>query len=91
LINKPVKGRKRVIIAIVEGTEAGRDDPAIDKLPKEQLDVVEEVTLDMLDSMRKIIRLYFLKDSFEAYQPLPCSTLLLMLYYKCVSHIIGMP
>lgn len=56
LTNKDAKGRKGAIIAIIEGTKAEKVMEVLDKLPDSLLDAVQEVTLDMSDSMRKIIR-----------------------------------
>lgn len=63
LINKAAKGRKGAIIAIVEGARAEDVMEVLDKLPEESLEAVEEVTLDMSESMRKIVRHCFPKAS----------------------------
>lgn len=63
LTNKAAKGRKGTVIAIVKGTKAEEVMEVLDRLPDTLLEAVEEVTLDMSDSMRKIIRHCFPKAS----------------------------
>ena len=63
LTNKAAKGRKGSIIAIVEGTGSEEVIRVLDRLPESRLDAVQEVTLDMSESMRKIIRHCFPKAS----------------------------
>ena len=53
LTNKATKGRKGSIIAIVEGADSEEVIKVLDRLPESKLDAVEEVTLDMSESMRK--------------------------------------
>jgi transposase len=43
-------------VAIVAGTKAEEINAVLDRISQEQLDKVEEVTLDMSDSMRSIVR-----------------------------------
>jgi transposase len=43
-------------VAILSGTKADEVNAVLDKIPEEDLNKVEEVTLDMSDSMRKIVR-----------------------------------
>jgi transposase len=59
--NKAAKGRKGAIVAIVAGTKADDVIEVLERIPGELLDRVEEVTLDMADSMRKIVRRCFPK------------------------------
>lgn len=63
LTNKAAKGRKGAVIAIVEGTRAQEVMKVLDKIPEPLLEAVQEVTLDMSDSMGKIIRHCFPKAS----------------------------
>jgi transposase len=57
--NKAAKGKKGALVAIVEGTSAEKVIEVLEKIPGEKLRQVEEVTLDMADSMRKIVRRSF--------------------------------
>ena len=57
--NKDKKCQKGSLIAIVEGTESKKVIEALNKIPKEQRDMVKEATLDMSNSMDKIIRQSF--------------------------------
>jgi transposase len=59
--NKAAKGRKGAIVAIVAGTASEQVIEVLERLPEELLGRVEEVTLDMADSMRKIVRRCFPK------------------------------
>lgn len=63
LTNKAAQGRKGAIIAIVKGTRAEDVIRVLDKLPDPLLEGVQEVTLDLSDSMRKIIRHCFVNAS----------------------------
>jgi Transposase and inactivated derivatives len=56
ITNKAAKGRKGCLVAIVSGTKADAVNAVLDKIPEEELNKVEEVTLDMSESMRKIVR-----------------------------------
>ena len=57
--NKSAKGKKGALVAIVEGTSSEKVIEVLEKIPEEKLCQVEEVTLDMADSMRKIVRRCF--------------------------------
>jgi hypothetical protein len=57
--NKAAKGRKGAIVAIVGGTASEQIIEVLERLGEEQLNRVEEVRLDMADSMRKIVRRCF--------------------------------
>jgi len=57
--NKAEKGKKGSLVAIVEGTEAKKVIDVLDKIPEEKRNSVEEITLDMANSMRKIVRSCF--------------------------------
>jgi len=61
LTNKSAKGKKGAIVAIVEGTESEKVIKAIERIPEEKREQVKEVTLDLSDSMRKIVRRCFPK------------------------------
>ena len=57
--NKAAKGKKGALVAIVEGTSSETVIEVLEKIPEEKLNQVEEVTLDMSESMRKIVRRSF--------------------------------
>jgi transposase len=62
ITNKTAKGLKGSIIAIIEGVSSEVVIQVIeDHIPEEKLNQVQEVTLDMSDSMRKIVRSCFPK------------------------------
>ena len=61
--NKAGKGKKGSLVAMIEGTEAGKVIEVLDKIPEEERNMVEEITLDMAGSMRKIVRSCFPKAS----------------------------
>jgi transposase len=57
--NKAAKGRKGTIVAVVAGTESDKIIEALERIPEEQLGKVKEVTLDLSDSMRRVVRRCF--------------------------------
>ena len=57
--NKAAKGGKGALVAIVEGTSSEKVIEILEKIPEEKLNQVEEITLDMADSMHKIARSCF--------------------------------
>jgi len=59
--HKAAHGGKRTIVAIVEGTESEAIIAALKRIPESVRDKVKEVTLDMSDSMRRIVRSCFPK------------------------------
>lgn len=59
--NKAAKGKKGALVAMIEGTGAEKVIEVLDRIPEEVRDSVEEVTLDMANSMRKIVRSCFPK------------------------------
>jgi hypothetical protein len=59
ITNKAAKGKKGALVAIVEGTASEKVIEVLEKIPEEKLAQVQEVTLDMADSMRKIVRRSF--------------------------------
>lgn len=63
LTNKAAKGQKGALVAIIEGTDAETVIKVLKKIPARKRDTVEEVTLDMAGSMRKIAQSCFPKAS----------------------------
>ena len=61
ITNKAAKGRKGAIVAMIKGTKASDIAPILYKIPLKKRNVVEEVTLDMSDSMDAIVRRAFLR------------------------------
>ncbi len=59
--NKAGKGRKGTLVAMIEGTAAEKVIEVLDKIPEEKRDRVKEVTLDMANSMQKIVSSCFPK------------------------------
>jgi transposase len=59
--NKAAKGRQGAIVAIVSGTDSDTVIQALERIPEGLLEKVKEVTLDMSDSMRRIVRRCFPK------------------------------
>ena len=57
--NKAAKGRKGALVAIVAGTASEKVIEALERIPKSLLNQVEEITLDMAESMHKIVRCCF--------------------------------
>jgi len=57
--NKSAKGCKGSLVAIIEGTKSETVIEALERIPEEKLNEVREVTLDMAESMRKIVRRCF--------------------------------
>lgn len=57
--NKAGKGRKGTLVAMIAGTQAQKVIEVLEKIPKQERDTVEEVTLDMAGSMQKIVRSCF--------------------------------
>jgi transposase len=56
ITNKAARGRAGTLVAIISGIKAEDVISVLMKIPKEELNKVEEVTLDMSESMRKIVR-----------------------------------
>ena len=54
--NKAAKGRKGAIVAIVSGTASETVIEALKRIPEQVRTQVTEITLDMADSMHKIVR-----------------------------------
>jgi transposase len=55
LTNKAAKGQKGSLIAMIKGTSADKVIEVLERIPEEQRNMVEEVTLDMANSMQKIV------------------------------------
>ena len=61
LTNRDRHGREQCLAAIVAGTKSETVIQALETIPEEKLESVEEVTLDLSDSMRLIVRRCFTK------------------------------
>jgi transposase len=61
LTNKAAHGGKGTVVAIVSGTDSEEVIEALERIPEDIRAKVKEVTLDMSDSMRKIVRSCFPK------------------------------
>ena len=59
LTNKSAQGGKGTIVAIVSGTKSDEVIEALERIPEELRAKVKEITLDMSDSMRRIVRSCF--------------------------------
>ena len=63
LTNREKHGGKGSIVAIIAGTKSEDVIEVLEKIPEETLQTVREVTLDLSESMRKIVRRCFPKAS----------------------------
>lgn len=63
LTNKAGKGRKKTLVAMIEGTESANVIAVLDRIPEKDRELVKEVTLDMAGSMNKIVKHCFSKAS----------------------------
>lgn len=59
LTNKAAKGQKGVLVAMVKGTKAESVIEVLTQIPKRLRDNVEEVTLDMANSMNLVVKYCF--------------------------------
>jgi transposase len=59
LTNKEGKGKKRTLIAMIEGTEADKVIAVLNRIPEKARALVKEITLDMAGSMNKIAKRCF--------------------------------
>ncbi|MFZ1236262.1 MAG: transposase [Prevotella sp.] len=59
--NRELHGRKGCLVAVIAGTKAENAWRVLDKIEEEKREKVEEITLDLSDSMRKIVRHCFPK------------------------------
>lgn len=53
IINREAHGGKGAIVAIVKGTKADDVIAVVEQIPEEALQMVQEVTLDLSESMRR--------------------------------------
>lgn len=63
LTNKEGKGRKGTLIAMIEGTKAEKLIKILKKLPVKEREKVKEITIDMANSMDKVVKSCFSKAS----------------------------
>jgi len=59
ITNKAAKCRKGSLVAIIEGTSSEKVINVLEKIAEEKRNQVKEVTLDMAESMRRIVRRCF--------------------------------
>jgi transposase len=59
--NKKAKGQKGALVAMIQGTNSDKVISVLRKIPEHKRKRVKEVTLDMADSMNKIVRQCFPK------------------------------
>jgi transposase len=59
LTNKEFHGRKRALVAMVQGTRSKDVAAILAKIPEDERRKVEEITLDMAESMNAIVRYSF--------------------------------
>lgn len=59
LTNKAGKGKKGTLIAMIEGTCSDKIIEVLKKIPEEQRSLVNEVTMDMANSMHRIVKTCF--------------------------------
>jgi len=57
--NKKAHGKKKALVAMVEGTKSVDIAGVLTKIPKEQRDTVTEVTMDMAENMEAAVRASF--------------------------------
>lgn len=61
--NREARTREQSLVAVVAGTKAEDVITVLQRIDEERRNAVEEVTLDLSDSMRKIVRMAFPKAS----------------------------
>jgi len=59
LTNKEYHGKKRALVAMVQGTKSKNVAAILEKIPETERKKVEEITLDMADTMNNIVRYSF--------------------------------
>jgi hypothetical protein len=69
---KAAHGGKGTVVAIVSGTESEEVIKALERIPEELRNKVNEITIDMSDSMRKTVRSCF-SQSRSCDRPFSCS------------------
>ena len=57
ITNREAHGGRGAIVAVVKGTKADAVIAVVEQIPEEALQTVQEVTLDLSESMRKIVRI----------------------------------
>ena len=57
--NKAAKGRKKALVAMIQGTQVDQITEVLEKIPERLRDMVEEVTMDMAPSMISAVRRCF--------------------------------
>jgi len=63
LTNKAAKGKKGILIAMIQGTDSEKVIEVLKRIPEKSRNKVSEVTLDMASSMHKIVKSSFPKAS----------------------------
>lgn len=59
LTNKAAHGKKKALVAMCEGTKASQIAPILAQIPEAKRETVQEVTLDMSESMEAIVKRTF--------------------------------
>jgi len=59
LTNKEFHGKKRALVAMIQGTKSKEVAAILAKIPEEKRKIVKEITLDMAESMQNIVRYSF--------------------------------
>ena len=68
LTNKAGKGKKGSLIAMIESTQSDKIIEVLNKIPSKQRNAVKEVTIDMANSMHKVVRSCFPNASRVIYR-----------------------
>lgn len=88
--NRDAHTREQSLVAVVAGTKAEDVIAVLQRIDEEHRNAVEEVTLDLSDSMRKIVRTAFPKAS-RVIDASISRNWLVMPYRSCASNTVGMP
>jgi len=59
LTNKQFHGKKRALVAMIQGTKSKDVANILAKIPEDKRKIVEEITLDMAESMKNIVKYSF--------------------------------